>query len=108
MIYNLTKRKMISRDHVDGDKLGFMFKDKFLLPMIFRYDKDHRELWHMFFVKFTIDIIYLDKDHKIIELCQRLRPWKIYLPKHYYRYVIELQEGFIDHHDLKLGQVIAF
>ena len=30
---------------------------------------------HMCFMRFSIDVIYLDKDYKIIEIVKNLKPW---------------------------------
>lgn len=38
---------------------------------------------HMCFMRFSIDVIYLDKDYKIIEIVKNLQPWiglSLYFP----------------------------
>jgi len=32
---------------------------------------------HSFFMKFPIDIVFLDKNKQIIRICRALRPWKV-------------------------------
>ena len=31
----------------------------------------------MFFMRFTLDIVFLGKDNKIIKICSNLMPWKL-------------------------------
>ena len=48
---------------------------------------------HMFWMRFAIDVIYVNKEHVIVGIDHDLRPWRI---GHFYRkvqYVIELPAG---------------
>ncbi len=39
---------------------------------------------HTFFMKFPIDIVFLDKNKKVIRICPALKPWRIvFCPKAY-------------------------
>lgn len=32
---------------------------------------------HMFFMRFALDIVYLDRDLRVVKTVERLRPWRI-------------------------------
>jgi uncharacterized membrane protein (UPF0127 family) len=32
---------------------------------------------HMFFMRFAIDVVFLDRDHKVVGVRHDLRPWKV-------------------------------
>jgi len=53
------------------------------------------EAVHTFFMKFAIDLIYLDRKHRVRGLVRALRPWRLSmcLPAHS---VLELPPGTID------------
>ena len=53
------------------------------------------EAVHTFFMKFAIDLIYLDRKHRVRGLVREVRPWRfsICLPAHS---VLELPTGTID------------
>src|SRR5436305_449566 len=32
---------------------------------------------HMFFMRFAIDVVFLDRDRKVVRVVERLRPWRV-------------------------------
>ena len=62
---------------------------------------------HMFFMRFPLDIIFLDDDKKIVDMVS-IRPWKTYTPKSPAKYVIELEEGSINNYKLEIGDELDF
>ena len=32
---------------------------------------------HMFFMRFPIDVVFLDRDWKVVRIVERLRPWRV-------------------------------
>lgn len=32
---------------------------------------------HTFFMKFTIDVVFLDRTNRIVKLCPQFKPWRI-------------------------------
>ena len=32
---------------------------------------------HMFFMRFPIDVVFLDRDRKVVRVVRRLRPWRV-------------------------------
>ena len=60
----------------------------------------------MFFVFYPIDVIFLDKDKKIIEIKQKFLPFSFYNSKKEASCIIELQNGSVDKFRLKIGEKI--
>lgn len=61
---------------------------------------------HTFFMKFPIDILFVNKKNEIIALYENVKPWKI-LPIHFSsRYVVELAVGQIAVNNICLGDII--
>lgn len=62
---------------------------------------------HMFFMRVPLDIIFADEDKKVVDLVS-IDPWKTYTPKAPARYVIEMQKGSINTHQLEIGDELDF
>lgn len=74
--------------------IGLMFKNK-IKPLLFIQKTSKRQFSsiHTFFMKKTIDILYISKDNKILEYVT-LPPWKMYTPKNnQIKYIIELPKN---------------
>ena len=89
--------------------VGLMFKKR--IPpgyaMIFDLRREQYVSIHMMFVFFPIDLVYLDRDRRIVDVRRRLRPWTgIAVPKKPARYVIEMPAGGVDRYGLKAGEAL--
>lgn len=64
------------------------------------------EAVHTFFMKFAIDLIYLDKEHRVRGIVHALRPWRMSmcLPAHS---VLELPPGTIDRTNTRKGDQLV-
>nr|MBA4405030.1 hypothetical protein [Nanoarchaeum sp.] len=61
---------------------------------------------HMWFVFFSIDVIWLDEKFKVIDVKHNVKPFTCYLkPKSKPRYVIELNSGSFN---FEVGDIIKF
>jgi uncharacterized membrane protein (UPF0127 family) len=62
---------------------------------------------HSFFMKFTIDVVYLDRKKKVRGARSRMKPWRVSacLPAHS---VLELPEGTIEHTGTQKGDQLEF
>ncbi|MFA5745497.1 MAG: DUF192 domain-containing protein [archaeon] len=99
MIKNITKNKIIIKDHKIADTifsrgLGLMFsrKSDFNYGLIFDLERETRigASIHMYFVFFPINIVFLDAQKRIVDIKLGLKPFKTITPKSKCRYVIEL------------------
>ncbi len=61
---------------------------------------------HTFFMKFSIDVLYLDKSNKIIYIDEDFNPGKIGKFVKGGKSVIELQSGKIKELDIKVGEIV--
>lgn len=62
---------------------------------------------HTFFMKFDIDVLFVNKKNEVIALYERVKPWKI-LPIHAgSHYVIELKSGQITNKNINKGDIIT-
>jgi len=62
---------------------------------------------HTFFMAFTIDVIGLDRDLKVIKLWHSLPPWRVTSVSVKLRSVIELPSGTIRAADVQLGDTLT-
>ncbi len=62
---------------------------------------------HMFFMRFPIDVLYMDAEHNVVRAQSHIRPWRVG-PLHTKRatYVIELPAGTIDRSRTQVGDRI--
>ena len=69
---------------------GLMFSRK--KNLIFVFDNERRRGLHMFFVFFPIDVLFLDKNKKIVEIKKNLKPFTFYKSKKKAKFIVELAE----------------
>ncbi len=62
---------------------------------------------HMFFMKFPIDVIFLDKNKTIVHLLQNFKPWKIQFPIKRAADTLELPAGTIKKYNINLGDILS-
>ncbi len=62
---------------------------------------------HTFFMRFTIDLIFVDADMSVVDL-KTLAPWKIYSTKSDCRWVLEVNEGTIKRKGIEIGDLAEF
>ena len=62
---------------------------------------------HMFFMRFSIDVLYVDREDRVVRIQKGLKPWRVG-PLHTKgaRYVIELPEGTVTRTGTQLGDHI--
>ncbi len=70
-----------------------MFSKKRIL--VFEFDKEKYHSLHMFFVFFPIDVIFLDKNKRVVEIKKNFKPFTIYNSKKKAKYIIEIPAGRI-------------
>lgn len=59
---------------------------------------------HTFFMSFAIDLVFLDKQLKVVRTVSGVRPGRFVAPVWRADSVIELSEGFLNQHRLKVGE----
>ena len=59
--------------------IGLMFSKKITnIGYVFDFNKERRVDLHMFFVFFPIDVLFLDKNKRVVEIKENLTPFSIY------------------------------
>ncbi len=61
---------------------------------------------HMFFMRFSIDVIFVDKNNTVVYLMKELKPWKISKIIWNAKYVIELPVGTLSESKTQIGDKI--
>ena len=61
---------------------------------------------HTWFMRFTIDAIFLDREDRVVKLVERMRPWKLTWIAPRARGVLELPAGTIDKTGTRVGDVL--
>jgi len=87
---------------------GLMLRRKFPRgsALLFKLSRPGRYGVHMLFVKFPIDLLYLNENFVVVDICRNLKPWRIHRPKVKASYIVELPAGTISRTRTKLGQKI--
>ncbi|MCX8131346.1 MAG: DUF192 domain-containing protein [Clostridia bacterium] len=63
---------------------------------------------HMFFMKFSLDIVFIDKDNIVIHLIKGIKPWRVSkIVKRAYC-ALELPCGTISRTEMKVGDRLTF
>ena len=62
---------------------------------------------HTFFMRFPIDLVFLDPDRKVVDV-KTLTQWRYYNPKKRCRWVLELLEGGAEKLGIKQGDELIF
>lgn len=94
---------------------GLMFRKS--LPedggMLFVFGNDgYHGIW-MMNTSIPLDIIWIDSDHRIVDIMKDAPPCgmictKTYSPKEMARYVLEVNAGFADEHGIGIGDKVNF
>jgi len=90
--------------------LGLMFRNNLERGLILKLPSSRSRRGsaiHMFFMKFPLDIIFVDADKKIVDMVS-IEPWKTYTPKAPAKYVIEMEKGSINNFNLEIGDELDF
>lgn len=82
---------------------------------LLKYDKisDDQGLWilscrsiHTFFMKFSIDVIFVDKKMRVVALVENVSPYKLLFPRWSADSVIEVNAGLTKKWNLEIGEVL--
>ncbi len=89
--------------------VGLMFRKSFDGALIFDMGHSAYDGIHMLFVRFPIDVVFLDSDRTIIDIKTGLKPWTgSAFPRSSFRYAIELPAGTAEKVSLAAGERLAW
>lgn len=121
-IINNTRKNVICNDSEVAKgflkkTLGLMFRkeiddDKCFLMEFGR--EGYHGIW-MMFMRFPIDLVYLDSKKKVTGLFKKVKPvsfnvytWRIYQPPKKAKWILELRSGKIKKNRIGIGDKISF
>lgn len=90
--------------------LGLMFRKNIQndYALVFEMRKPKRVSLHMLFVRFPIDVLFLDESKTITKTAQ-LSPWIGRVSSgEKVKYIIEMSKGTISNNDLAVGEQLSF
>lgn len=61
---------------------------------------------HTWFMRFTIDALFLDKQGNVVKIASRMKPWKLTKIAFKARGVLELPEGTIEKTGTQVGDLV--
>lgn len=113
IITNKSKKVLISTRLLNcksfGSKaLGLMFRSKVEIPLLFTFNKEKRHNLHMLFVFCSIDVLFLDKSKKVVDVKENFKPFTFYTPRKPCQYIIEMAAGTIKKSKTRIGDKISF
>jgi len=91
--------------------IGLRFKSKNYCKdkaFLFEFNKKISPIIDMYYVWFSLDLVFLDENKKIIEIKENLKPFQFYKPKNKSKYFIELLSKEIKKYNIKLNDVLEF
>lgn len=59
---------------------------------------------HMLFMRFPIDVVFLDRDHQVVRVHEDVRPWRFARGGKHAHSVLELPQGTIAFHNVRVGE----
>lgn len=86
--------------------LGLMFRKKAAALLALPLSSKALAGIHTLFMRFAIDVYWLDKSLKVVDIRKGIKPWRIHIaPKCMAKYILELPSGGLE---LKTGDKIRF
>ena len=116
MIINKRNKKIVTKREIECrsffSKLrGLMFRSKFpFASLLFYLDRESREdaSIHMLFVFFPIDVVWLNKEWRVVDLREKVMPFTpLVVPKRAAKYVLELPVGRIRRREVRVGDFLV-
>ena len=89
---------LLGRDGLEPG-CGMQFDNRSFLPVMWM---------HMFFMRFAIDIVFVDKSDRVIRINHRLRPWRLSSMVFGARRALELEAGAAARASTAPGDVLRF
>ena len=62
---------------------------------------------HMLFMRFPIDVLFIDKDNVVVGCCKSIKPWRLSSIFRKSVLAVELPAGLIDKTNTDVGDIIA-
>ncbi|MDO8740551.1 MAG: DUF192 domain-containing protein [Candidatus Woesearchaeota archaeon] len=100
-IKNVSQKIILAEKHkicksLFSKAIGLMFSKKIKdFALVLAFDEEKRISLHMFFVFYPIDVLFLNRDKRVVERKKNFRPFAIYNSVKRAKYAVELPCGII-------------
>lgn len=115
MIKNTSKNKVLAKDikickNIFAKCKGLIFSRKIIdRGLVFIFNKEKKHSIHMLFVFFPIDVLWLDKNKKVIDIKENFKPFSLLAkPKKKAKFIVELPAGTIKNSRTHIGNKIIW
>lgn len=92
MKFDFDKYNLVFCDTFLSKFIGLMFSKKRNLVFVLKKESLVNAIIHMFFVFYSIDVYWLDKDKNIIDFRKNVKPFTIAIPRKKAKYIIEISK----------------
>src|SRR5882724_3191152 len=110
-ITNLRSGRVVARDARRADSLAARTRGLLGETML----AEGTGLWldpcssiHMFFMRFAIDVVFLDREQRVTRAVAALAPWRVAFGGRGARSAVELPVGSIAASDIRVGDLLSF
>jgi len=110
-ITNLRSGRVVARDARRADSLAARTRGLLGETML----AEGTGLWldpcssiHMFFMRFAIDVVFLDREQRVTRAVAALAPWRVAFGGRGARSAVELPVGSIAASDTRVGDLLSF
>ena len=103
----LAKRSKLCTSLISQAK-GLMFSLSMKQSLIFSFQEEKHNHLHMFFVPYPIDVLWLDKNKRVVQIKEQFKPFTFARNTSKSMYVLELPAGTILETGTKKGDKINF
>jgi uncharacterized membrane protein (UPF0127 family) len=76
--------------------------------LLFEFSTAAEQSLHMFFVFYTIDVLFLDDKKQVVDVREGFRPFTVYNSRRAAKYVVELPDGAVQKSRTVLGDVLEW
>lgn len=110
-ITNYSRKSVIATDALIcrsfiSKALGLMFRRSVKRSLLFTFSRERKVSLHMMFVFCPIDVIWISKDKKVVQLKEAMRPFSAVRGRRPAMYVLELPCGEIARSGTAIGDRI--
>lgn len=113
IVFNSTKSSKICNaekaESFFSRALGLMFRKRIGREegLLIRFPPRTSCSIHSFFMRFPIDLIFIDDRMRVVDLTT-LERWRVYKPVKRCRWVLEVNRGIIKEKNVEIGDVLEF
>lgn len=111
-LHNLSHGRILLADRVQVCDtpfkrcLGMIFR-KHVVPLFFKFPKSSRASLHSWFCPSGMDLIFLNEEHKVVELKSDWKSQSFYKPVQQFKYLAELPCETIKKSGTRIGDLVV-